>query len=277
MKEITTNTNILNENNRVLQDFFREMNSYEIAKDQVELARKAKAGDKKAREKLITSNLRFVVTCAKHYTAEGVPLADLIQSGLLGLCLAVDNYDPDRGYKFLSFAVWYIRREIIKEIYKTSRTIRYPTSYIAKITKVRDAYDKFITNNQREPTDEELINMTNLTQKQYTSTIMDKSYCQSLDTPLTSDGTTTLEDTLSESKDITDQFIADTINSCLKVLNKREYQVISEFYGLDGHVERPIKEIATNMGLGEERVRQIRKNAINKLRQRKGITLKSLL
>lgn len=277
MKEITTNVNILSENSRVLQDFFREMNSYEISKDQVELARKAKNGDKVARDKLITSNLRFVVTCAKHYTAQGVPLADLIQAGLYGLCLSVDNYDPDRGYKFISFAVWYIRREIINEIYGTSRTIRYPTSYITKVNKVKKAYDAFIAENQREPTDEELINLTNLTQKQYTSTIINKSYCQSLDTPITEDGNT-LEDILSEpTKSFVDQFTTDAINDSLKILNKREYKVISEFYGLDGHQERSIKEIAKEMGLGEERVRQLRKAAIKKLRQKKGKTLQTLL
>lgn len=280
MKDITISKNILTENSDILKSYFedvRKCKSYS-GEEQIELARLAKAGDEVARRKLINSNLRFVITCAKQYINQGVPLVDLISSGNEGLILAINNYDPDRGYKFLSFAVWYIRREIIKAIYNTGRTIRYPVTYISKITKVKKAYDNFITKNQREPTDEELIKLTNLTQKQYDSTVMDKSYCESLDTPVTDDGATTIEDTIGyESTTINDVFTKDTISKCLKVLDEREYKVITEFYGLDGKLETPIKDIAKEMGLGDERVRQIRKRAIKKLQHRWGNTLKVLL
>ena len=280
MKEITTNKNILTENNYLIKEYFKDVTKYPICsgEEQIELARKAKAGDNKSKEKLITSNLRFVITCAKQYTGQGVPLIDLISAGNLGLNLAVSNYDPDRGYKFLSFAVWYIRREILKAIYNTGRTIRYPITYITKITKVKKAYEKFLEENQREPTDEELIKLTNLTNKQYHSVINNKSYCQPIDSPTYEDGNLTLEDTLSEEiTPFTDQFTRDTINSTLKILNPREYKVITEYYGLDGQYEHSIKEIAKEMGLGDERVRQIRKGAIKKLKQKKGETLKTLL
>ena len=280
MKEITVTKNILNENSEVLKDFFKDISTYKIysGEEQIQLAREAKQGNKSSREKLINSNLRFVITCAKKYSGQGVPLLDLIQSGLYGLCLAIDNYDPDRGYKFLSFAVWYIRREILKEIYNTGRTIRYPITYISKITKVKKAYEKFITENQREPTEEELIKIANVTQKQYDSVVMDKSYCQSIDSPITDDGTTTLEDTLAEEQpSFIDNFSKETISKALSILNKREYKVITEFYGLDGNYDRPIKEIAKEMGLGDERVRQLRKSAIKKLEKRCGKMLESLL
>lgn len=280
MKNITITKNILNENSDVLKDFFKDINSYKIysGEEQIELAREAKRGNNKSRDKLITSNLRFVITCAKKYVNQGVPLIDLIQSGLYGLCLAIDNYDPDRGYKFLSFAVWYIRREILREIYNTGRTIRYPITYISNITKVKKAYDNFVTKYQKDPTDEELIELTNLTQKQYKSVIIDKSYCQSMDSPITDDGKTTIEDTLTEDpKPFTDIFTKDTVSNSLKILNPREYKVISEFYGLDGNYERSIKDIAKEMNLGDERIRQIRKSAIKKLKQKCGKTLKTLL
>ena len=280
MKNITITKNILNENSDVLKDFFKDINSYKIysGEEQIELAREAKRGNNKSRDKLITSNLRFVITCAKKYVNQGVPLIDLIQSGLYGLCLAIDNYDPDRGYKFLSFAVWYIRREILREIYNTGRTIRYPITYISNITKVKKAYDNFVTKYQKDPTDEELIELTNLTQKQYKSVIMDKSYCQSIDNPITDDGKTTVEDTLTEDpKPFTDVFTKDTISNSLKILNPREYKVISEFYGLNGNYEKSIKDIAKEMNLGDERIRQIRKSAIKKLKQKCGKTLKTLL
>lgn len=280
MKEITITKNILNENSDILKNFFKDIDKYKIysGDEQIQLAREALAGNKKSREKLITSNLRFVITCAKKYTNQGVPLIDLINAGNYGLCLAIDNYDPDKGYKFLSFAVWYIRREILKEIYNTGRTIRYPITYISKITKVKKAYDKFVTTHQKEPTDEELIKLANITQKQYDSVVMDKSYCQSIDSPITDDGSTTLGDVLSENIiPFSDTFTKDAISKALRCLNPREYKVITEFYGLDGQYERPIKEIAQEMNLGNERIRQLRKEAIKKLEKRCGKTLKTLL
>ena len=280
MKEITTEKTILTENSKVLKQYFESIAKFPVysPEEQIELAKKMKNGDMKARTKLINSNLRFVVTCAKKYTGQGVPLVDLIQCGNEGLLMSLDKYDPDRGYHFISFAVWYIRREIIRALYNTGRTIRYPITYISKITKVKKSYDDFITKYQREPTEEELIELTNLTQRQYKSVIMDKSYCESLDTPVTDDGKTTVEDTLAEDpKPFTDIFTKDAINDSLKVLNSREYKVISEFYGLDGHTEKPIKDIALELNLGDERVRQIRKGAVKKLEKRCGKTLKTLL
>ena len=280
MKKITTDKTILKENSDLLQDFFKDIDKYPIysGDEQIALAKKMKNGDAKARESLINSNLKFIVTCAKKYQGQGVPLMDLIQAGIYGLILSLDKYDPDKGYKVISFAVWYIRREILREIYNTGRTIRYPITYISNITKVKKAYDNFVTKYQKDPTDEELIELTNLTQKQYKSVIIDKSYCQSIDSPITDDGKTTIEDTLTEDpKPFTDIFTKDTISNSLKTLNPREYKVISEFYGLDGNYERSIKDIAKEMNLGDERIRQIRKSAIKKLKQKCGKTLKTLL
>jgi len=263
-----------------LQKYFKDISKYPIYKgeEQVELARQMKAGDKKAREKLINSNLRFVVTCAKQFVGQGVPLIDLINSGNLGLIQSVEKYDPDKGYHFISYAVWYIRREIIRSIYNTGRTIRYPITYISKITKVKKAFDDFVSKYQRKPTDEELIKLTNITQKQYNAVVLNKSYCQSMDTPVTEDGKSTVEDILTEDiKPFSDAFTRDAVSNALKILNPREYKVITEYYGLDGHFERPIKEIAKEMGLGDERVRQLRKEAVKKLSKRCGKTLKTLL
>lgn len=280
MKEITTNKNILTENSEVLKQYFKDISKCKIysGEEQIELAREAKNGNENSRKKLITSNLRFVITCAKQYVGQGVPLLDLINAGNKGLCEACVNFDPDRGYKFLSFAVWYIRREIIKEIYNNGRTIRYPITYISKITKVKKAYDNFLVKNQREPTDEELINLANVTQKQYSSVLLDKSTCQSLDTPISDDNKTTVQDLISEEiTPFSDTFTQDTIANSLKVLNEREYKVITEFYGLNGVEERTIKDIAKEMNLGDERVRQLRKGAIKKLEKRCGKILKTLL
>lgn len=280
MKEITTEKNILTENSELLKQYFKDISKYPIYKgeEQVELAKKMKAGDLKARDKLINSNLRFVVTCAKQFVGQGVPLIDLISSGNLGLIQSVEKYDPSKGYHFISYAVWYIRREIMKAIYNTGRTIRYPITYISMITKVKKAYNEFISKYQREPTEEELISITNITKKQYDSVILNKSYCQSIDTPITEDGKSSVEDILTEEvKPFSDFFTKEAILDSLKVLNPREYKVITEYYGLGGISERSIKEIAKEMNLGDERVRQLRKEAVKKLSKRCGKTLKTLL
>lgn len=280
MKEITTNKNILTENSELLQKYFKDISKYPIysSEEQVELAKRIKEGDDKARQKLINSNLRFVVTCAKQFVGQGVPLMDLINSGNLGLVQSIEKYDPSKGFHFISYAVWYIRREIIKSIYNTGRTIRYPITYIAIITKVKKAFDDFVNKNQRTPTDEELIKASGITEKQYNSVILNKSYCQSIDTPVTEDGKSTIEDLLSEEvKPLSDVFTKEAISNSLKVLNPREYKVITEYYGLEGKSERTIKEIAKEMNLGDERIRQLRKEAIKKLERRCGKTLKTLL
>jgi RNA polymerase primary sigma factor len=280
MKQITTDKTILTESDELLNQYFKNISKYPVysSEQQIELARKAKNGDNESREKLITSNLRFVVTCAKKYAGQGVPLIDLINCGNEGLIISIDYFDPDKGYHFISFAVWYIRREIVKALYNTGRTIRYPITYISRITKVKKAYDNFVSKHFREPNDEELIKLTNLTQKQYNSTIMNKSYCQSIDSPITDDGKTTIEDVLTEEqKPFSDNFTKEAISNSLKILNPREYKIITEYYGLDGNLEKSIKEIAKEMDIGDERVRQIRKSAIKKLKKKCGKTLETLL
>ena len=280
MKEITTEKNILTENSELLQKYFKDISKYPIYKgdEQIELAKQFKNGDLKARDKLINSNLRFVVTCAKQFVGQGVPLVDLISSGNLGLIQSIEKFDPDKGYHFISYAVWYIRREIMKSIYNTGRTIRYPITYISIITKVKKIYNDFISKNQREPTEEELIKLSNITQKQYDSVVLNKSYCQSLDTPITEDGKSSIEDIIPEEiNPLSDLFTKESILNSLKVLNPREYKVITEYYGLNGNYEKTIKEIAKEMNLGDERIRQIRKEAVKKLNKRCGKTLKTLL
>ena len=279
MKGITITKNILNENSDTLKYFLKDINNYPIysGEEQIELAIKAKNGDSKAKDKLINSNLRFVITCAKKYVNQGVPLIDLIQAGMLGLVQSFENYDPTKGYKFLSFAVWYIRREILKEIYNTGRTIRYPITYISNITKVKKSQEKFLTKYQREPNDEELLEIAGISKKQFDSVLTNKSYCQSIDSPITD--SMTLEDILADTpfSSFSDTFTKETISKVLMCLTPREYKVITEYFGLDGSIEKSTKEIAKELGLGDERIRQIKKSAIKKLKQRCGKTLKTLL
>lgn len=280
MKNIVITKNILTEKSDILNSYFKDIAKYPLLDKEEEyvVAKAAINGDEKARERLITSNLRFVITCAKQFVGQGVPLIDLINSGNKGLIEAIVHYQPDRGYRFLSYAVWYIRREITRAIYNTSRTIRYPVTYITKITKAKKAYEKLYSKNECEPSDDEIKKATKLTDKQLKSVITDKSYCSSIEAPIQEDSKVTVAETIAEEETpYSDVFTKETISKALRVLNEREYKVITEYYGLEGQDPRPIKEIAKEIGVGDERVRQLRKGAIKKLNKKCGNVLKTLL
>lgn len=269
MKDLKITKTILNEKSDVLSDYFKEINKYKILSPEEEynLAIKASEGDKYSKNLLINSNLRFVVTCAKQYVNQGVPLLDLIAAGNEGLVISVEKFKPEKGFRLLSFAVWYIRREILKEIYNNGRTVRYPITFISRVYKVKKACEKFSRENGREPTDDELLDLTNLTQKQYDKTILDKSYCQSLDTPLYED--IKLQDVIPNNEGEED-FIQDALLKCLETLNSREKKIIKEYFGI-GCPARKIQEIAEDLKLGPERIRQLKKSALEKLKKYKNI------
>lgn len=280
MKVITTEKSILSETSEILTTYFRSIAHYPIysALEQIQLAKEAKEGNIKSRDKLIFSNLRFAVTCAKKYIGQGVPLIDLIEAANLGLILSIKNYNPDKGIHFISFAVWYIRREILKAIYNNGKTIRYPITHISKMNKVKKITDSIFANEFRDPTKEEVLEKTDLTEKQYYSVIDNQINCQSIDSPITTDGKVTVENYIAdESNPISDTFTREAVSNALKILNEKEYKVITEYYGLDGCNVKPVGEIARELNLGNERVRQIRKNGIKKLRKKCGGVLKSLL
>lgn len=267
MKNLKVRKNILGERNQLIEDYFKDVSKCPTItnEEELKLAKEMKAGNIEAMQKLIKANLRFVITCAKQYVNQGVPLIDLIEAGNLGLIQACNLYDPDRGYKFISFAVWYIRREILKEIYNTSRTIRYPITFISKISKVKKAYDKFILDNNREPTEEELLELTNLTQEQYNKVLMDKSFCESIETPIKED--LTLKDLLESSENIdNDDFVTEALLQFISRLNEREAKIVKESFGI-GCPQKKLKELGLELGLGPERVRQIRNSGIKKLKK----------
>lgn len=276
MKSFKIVKNILNEKSEILNDYLEDIKKYSLITPDVEkdLAIKAKNGDKEAKNRLIESNLRFVITCAKQYVNQGVPLVDLISAGNLGLNLALVNYDPDRGYKFFTFAVWYIRREILKEIYNNGRTIRYPVSYISNISKVKKAYDSFVLNNNREPTEEELIHLANISQKQLDSVLLDRSFCESLNTPVYEN--VLLEDVIEDDSTNTESsFVTNDLLKCINTLPERERKVIKEYYGI-GCPNKKIEELAQELRLSPERIRQIKKSGLRKMEKFKPI-LKSLV
>ena len=183
------------------------------------------------------------------------------------------KFDPDRGYKFITFAVWYIRREVIKAIYNTGRTIRYPTSYICKLSKVTKAYDEFVNENNREPDEKELLKLTNLSQKQYNDVVNNQSYCTSIDLPAYDDSDSSVSDVIpSEDENpetLTDiKIIEEKIYSSLSSFNRRERDIFRLSFGLDCAKMNP-REIGELFGLVGERIRQLKNKVIDKLKKNK--------
>jgi len=278
MKDIKiTSRSYINQKEDNLNYFFRDIYKYPLltAEEEKKVCKLLKSEDTKeeAIDKLVKSNIRFVITVAKQYQGQGVLLSDLIMSGIEGLIESAHKFDPDRGYKFITFAVWYIRREVIKAIYNTGRTIRYPTSYICKLSKVTKAYDSFVNKNNREPNEKELLELTNLSQKQYQDVVNNQSYCTSIDLPAYDDSDSTVADLVPTSdidpvSSTDNSIIKEKIYSLLSSFGKREKDIFRLFFGLDCAKMNP-REIGELFGLVGERIRQLKNKVVEKIKKDK--------
>lgn len=236
--------------------------------EEKELAIKCRKGDLRARNKLIESNIRFVISIAKQYQRKGVPLMDLIQEGLTGLCTAADKYDPDKGVKFVSYAVWWIRQSIIKCLYDQSRTIRVPISRINSVTHLNKVIDDYEKIKERQPTFEELEKETGVKSDKINSTLNSITNSVSLDSTIKED--LTLGDIIAdENSDSTDKHVNDKdletiLSEAVNCLPDREHDIIRLFYGL-GIEKMSYFEIGKLFGLTNERVRQLEREALKYL------------
>ena len=244
------------------------------ADEEVELAQKIKEGDTAALNKLVRSNLRFVISVAKQYQNTGLTLEDLINEGNLGLIEAAKRYDHTKGFKFISYAVWWIRQSILKAAADNSRTIRLPHNRLGEIQKINRATSEFEQTMEREPTDEELSEILEMDlEKVQNSRKMSKKQA-SLDAPMAndddnnslisvieSDGTPAPNDSLIHESLSTD------IERTLSYLKGMEAEVIRLFYGLSGRKEMTLEEIGNHFGLTRERIRQIKERGLRRLRR----------
>jgi RNA polymerase primary sigma factor len=236
------------------------------------LARGARSGDEKAKEKLIKANLRFVVSIAKKYQTSGISLLDLINEGNMGLIKAAEKFDPDRGYHFISYAVWWIRQAIILAISQKTSLIRLPLNRTADMQKIERVHNKLENKLGREPTpseiaeeldmdDEEIHHLRNISQD-YIS--LDATYGDSDDTSILS----MVEDSRIESPDkkLLDESLHEALNSVLNTLTSSEREIIKMRFGLDGFKPMSLQQIGEKFNLSKERIRQIEKKAIRRLR-----------
>ncbi len=242
--------------------------------EEADLARRIREGDHEALEILTKSNLRFVVSVAKQYQNHGLSLSDLINEGNVGLMKAAKRFDETKGFKFISYAVWWIRQSILQAIVEYSRIVRLPLNKVGSYNKVNEAYVKFVQEFEREPTHEELADVLGLTVKEISNVLKGNGRHMSVDAPLSGDdGNSTMLDVMSNDDEMSpdgslmDQSLKEEVQQGLSILAPRELEVLSSYYGLNGKKSLTLEEIGDLYGLTRERVRQIKERAIRRLRK----------
>ncbi len=278
MKQFKINKNFTNRSEESLDKYLAEISRVPmITPDQeVELAQIIRKGGKrgdKAKEKLVTANLRFVVSVAKQYQHQGVPLSDLINEGNLGLITAADKFDETRGFKFISYAIWWIRQSILQAIAEYSNIVRRPQSQISVSNKIKKATNEFVQKQQRNPTADELSEIISLEIDKIEKAIQTEAHVNSLDAPVSEDADSTMADVLASSPEYAadrtvnhESMCSDLMQVLCDALNERERLIVIQNFGI-GCPERSLDDIGYGMGLTRERVRQIRERCLDKVRK----------
>ena len=274
MRQLKITKAITNRENASLDKYLQEIGHEELisAEEEVELARRIKTGDRKALEKLTKANLRFVVSVAKQYQNQGLSLPDLINEGNIGLLKAAEKFDETRGFKFISYAVWWIRQSILQAIAEQGRVVRLPLNQVGSVTRINKVLSKFEQENERRPSVDEIADKTDLPHEKIEDVLKVNTRQVSVDAPMADgDGTSMIDFMQSDSDSSTDEELLKEslraeIASALSVLNDRERNVIEAFYGIN-QPECTMEEIGKKYGLTRERVRQIREKAIRRLKQ----------
>jgi RNA polymerase primary sigma factor len=257
MRQLKITKSITNRESASLDKYLQEIGKEELisVEEEVELAQRIKKGDRAALEKLTKANLRFVVSVAKQYQNQGLSLPDLINEGNLGLIKAAEKFDETRGFKFISYAVWWIRQSILQALAEQSRIVRLPLNQVGSLNKINKAFSKFEQENERTPSPEELADVLELPKEKVADTLKVSGRHVSVDAPFIEGEDNSLLDVLTNS----DSPVAD------KLLMERERDIIRFFFGI-GCQEMTLEEIGEKFGLTRERVRQIKEKAIRRLR-----------
>ena len=257
---------------QTVEEYLRDLGKLEMVtpEEEAELAVRIQAGDDAAFKRLVEANLRFVVSVAKQYQNRGLDLPDLINEGNIGLMKAALKFDPTRGFKFVSYAVWWIRQQILQSLSDKGRLVRLPLNQVGILNKIGRARTEFLQENEREPTDEELSALLDISPEKLGESVMSDIRGLSLDFPLGEDQTESLIDILpnndspSADKELENESLRKDIDTAMGVLNERERRVLVLCFGL-GCPPMTLEEIGENLDLTRERVRQLKMKAIHKL------------
>lgn len=285
MRQLKISKSITNRESASLEKYLQEIGHQDLltADEEVELAQQIRKGDRKALERLTKANLRFVVSVAKQYQNKGLSLPDLINEGNLGLIKAAERFDETRGFKFISYAVWWIRQSILQAIAEQSRIVRLPLNQVGSVNRIARELNKFEQENERKPSVEEMADRIDLPEEKIAEAMKINTHHVSMDAPFAEGEDNSLLDFLpntdSPSTDnvLDQESLRTEIGRVLDVLNDREQKVIKAFFGI-GMQEMTLEEIGDKYNLTRERVRQIKEKAIRRLRYNtKSKTLKTYL
>ena len=274
MRQLKITKSITNRESESLEKYLQEIGKEDMisVEEEVELAQRIRKGDRKALDRLTKANLRFVVSVAKQYQNQGLSLPDLINEGNVGLIKAAEKFDETRGFKFISYAVWWIRQSILQAIAEQSRIVRLPLNQVGSVNKINRMLKKFEQENERRPSVEEISAETNLPEDKVDEAMSANTRHVSVDAPFTEGDEGSLLDVLvNESSPMADrQLVVESLQSeikqALSILNDRERHIIEAFFGIDSP-EMTLEEIGEKYGLTRERVRQIKEKAIRRLRE----------
>ncbi len=273
MRQLKITRSITNRESESLDKYLHEISKEQLItpEKEVELAQRIKKGDKVALEKLTRANLRFVVSVAKQYQNQGLSLSDLINEGNLGLIKAAEKFDATKGFKFISYAVWWIRQSVIQAIAEHARIVRLPLNQVGSLNKINKAFSKFEQEFERPPTEEELAKVLDISKEKINDTLKASNKPYSVDAPFDESEDGNLLDVLVDKespvadKELLKESLLKEIERALNTLNEKERDVIKYFFGINV-AEMTIEEIANHFKLTRERVRQIKEKGIRRLR-----------
>ncbi len=273
MRQLKITKSITNRESASLDKYLQEIGREELVspEEEVELAQRIRQGDQAALEKLTRANLRFVVSVAKQYQNQGLSLPDLINEGNLGLIKAAEKFDETRGFKFISYAVWWIRQSILQALAEQSRIVRLPLNQVGSLNKINKALGKFEQENERQPSNEELAEMIEVPKDKIADTLRVSGRHVSVDAPFVEGEDNSLLDVLpnddspSADRGLVSESLSTEIERALQILTPREREIIKSFFGI-GCQEMTLEEIGERFGLTRERVRQIKEKAIRRLK-----------
>ena len=284
MRQLKITKSITNRESASLDKYLQEIGRKDLitVDEEVELAQKIKQGDQAALDKLVSANLRFVVSVAKQYQNQGLSLPDLIDEGNLGLIKAAQKFDETRGFKFISYAVWWIRQSILQALAEQSRIVRLPLNQVGSLNKIGKALQRFEQENERRPSPAELAEQLDVPVEKIADTMKMSGRHVSVDAPFVDGEDNSLldvlpnEDSPMADSSLTQESLSKEVNRALEQLNPRERDILKMFFGI-GCQEMTLEEIGAKFDLTRERVRQIKEKAIRRLKGQKSKLLKSYL